>query len=177
MCSRALRGSNSHHPIESRRSRPLDEGRMELVSGIEPQPGALRKRCSALELHQRGADGGTRTLGTQHTKTGLHPFAASARSSRGGNRTHSVFRRTVNSRLPCHSVHPRMCAENHVALRAFTSTNRRGCPRRRASRAKSFQVFKERAPRARWFGLSESNAHSRSQSPVSCHWTKPNHFS
>lgn len=34
--SRALRGSNSHHPIESRGSRPLDEGRVEPAVGVGP---------------------------------------------------------------------------------------------------------------------------------------------
>ena len=46
------RGTIPHLPIESRRSRPLDDGCVEPVIGIEPKPGALRKRCSALELHR-----------------------------------------------------------------------------------------------------------------------------
>ena len=49
----ALRGTIPHLSIESRGSRPLDEGRIELVSRIELQPSALRKRRSTLELHQR----------------------------------------------------------------------------------------------------------------------------
>lgn len=85
----------------------VDEGRVEPAVGTAPTSAAYETAALLSELYGHWEPTkGSRTLDRPFTKRGLH--LARRRSSRGGNRTHNVFRPPINSRAPCHSEHPGM---------------------------------------------------------------------
>lgn len=146
---------------------------MEPAVGTAPTSAAYETAALLFELYGHSEPTkGSRTLDRPFTKRGLH--LARRRSSRGGNRTHNVFRPPINSRAPCHSEHPGMLGRTTWSSPCFFSTNRRGCPPEekffpgRAKVLLSFQGTSDSRKRiaARGEGLEPSTGGIRNRCPT-----------